>query len=63
MKPDTLGRKHLDVLISRILIGKPDLSPDLLRSMAPDLSYLDDHALVQKIEYLRQKNSRKRPLR
>jgi hypothetical protein len=64
MKPDGLElRKSLDILISRMLIGKADLSPDLLRRMVPDLGDLDDDALSQKIDYLRNKNGRKRPLR
>lgn len=54
--------RGLDSLIARILIGKPDLTPSLLRLIVPNLQQYDDHALAQKIAYLRKKNPRRREL-
>lgn len=61
MSVETLN-KGLDSLIARILIGKPDLTPSVLRLIAPNLERYDDHALAQKIAYLSKKSPRRRPL-
>lgn len=45
----------MDALIARILLAKPNLTPDLLRLIVPRLDHLDDHALGQKIAYLKQR--------
>ncbi|ESR25431.1 hypothetical protein [Lutibaculum baratangense] len=54
--------KSSDVLISRILIGKPDATVDDIRRLVPQAAGLDDKALRQKIEYLRKHRKSKAPL-
>lgn len=54
--------RELDVLISRLLIGKPNLSAAELRRLMPDTAIMDDHALQQKLEFLRPRARRKAPL-
>ncbi|MGB3898040.1 MAG: hypothetical protein WA973_05740 [Mesorhizobium sp.] len=49
------GARGTDVLIARILVAKPELTPDVLRRIVPRLNHLDDHALAQKIAYLKRK--------
>lgn len=49
------GPSGTDALIARILVAKPGLTPDILRLIVPRLDHLDDHALAQKIAYLKQR--------
>lgn len=49
-----------DRLIARLLIGKPQLTLPEIRRLVPGVRDVEEHALSQKIEYLRQKN-RKSP--
>ncbi len=45
-----------DRLIARLLIGKPQITLQEIRRLVPGARHLDEHALSQKIEYLRRKN-------
>ncbi|MEX0953625.1 MAG: hypothetical protein WDZ83_00255 [Rhizobiaceae bacterium] len=54
---------QIDTLISRILIGKPDLTADMLRRIVPNLDEIEDSALANKIDALRRRNVRRPPLK
>jgi hypothetical protein len=56
-------RKRIDMLIARILIAKPELTPRTLRRIVPNLDHYDDQALAQKIEHLRRQNAKRPPLK
>lgn len=45
--------RELDVFISRLLIGKPHLPLAELRRLVPETASIDDHALKQKLAFLR----------
>lgn len=55
--------REVDVLISRLLIGKPDIGPPELRRLVPEVATLDDHAIGQKLAFLRSRASQKAPAR
>lgn len=55
--------RELDVLISRILIGKPHLGPAELRRLVPETASMNDHALNQKLAFLRPRARRRAPAR
>jgi hypothetical protein len=57
---DQSERKRIDMLIARILIAKPELTPRTLRRIVPNLDQYDDQALAQKIEPLRRQNAKRR---
>ncbi|GAA5658572.1 hypothetical protein Brsp06_04956 [Brucella sp. NBRC 13694] len=63
MTSDEPDIKQINTLIARILIGKPELTPLMLRRIIPKLDHYDDQALAQKIEHLRCQNAKRRPLR
>lgn len=44
--------KELDVLLSRILVGRPKATPEDIRRLVPETAGMDDRALSQKLEYL-----------
>ncbi|WP_154722178.1 hypothetical protein [Ciceribacter sp. T2.26MG-112.2] len=58
----TLTNSSDDRLISRLLIGKPDITPAQVKQLVPATRALDDHALSQKIEHLTRANAKRRPL-
>lgn len=58
----TPGKCGNDRLISRLLIGKPEITPAEVRQLVPSTRTMDDHALSQKIEYMRRANARSRQL-
>lgn len=55
--------RELDVLISRMLIGKPHLGVAELRRLVPETASMDDHALNQKLAFLRRRARHKAPAR
>jgi hypothetical protein len=55
MIPEQTEKMRIDMLIARILIGKPNVTPGTLRRIVPGLDHLDDHALAQKIDYFRRR--------
>ncbi|WP_040300944.1 hypothetical protein [Agrobacterium albertimagni] len=52
--------QQIDRLIARLLIGKPQITLQEIRRLVPGVRDVEEHALAQKIDYLRQKN-RKSP--
>lgn len=63
MATEPSERKRIDLLIARILIAKPHLTPRTLRLIVPNLDQYDDDALAQKIGHLRRQNAKGAPIR
>ena len=55
--------KEIDTLIARLLVGKPGAKPEEIRRLIPETANLDDKALTQKLEFLRQRLGTKAPAR
>lgn len=58
----TLTSSSNDRLISRLLIGTPDITPAQVKQLVPATRALDDNALSQKIEHIRRANAKSRAL-
>lgn len=56
----TPGKSGEDRLISRLLIGKPEITTAEVKRLVPATRTLDDHALSQKIEHMRRANAKSR---
>jgi hypothetical protein len=49
----------LDLLIAHVLLGKPNITPSLLRRIIPNLQGFDNRALGQRIERVRAEHGRR----
>lgn len=62
MSGDRSDKNQINTLIARILIAKPDLTPDILRIIVPNIDHYDDNALNQKIQTQKRQIKKRRPV-
>lgn len=55
MRPIRRSPKEIDTIISRLLTGKPGAKQDEIRRLIPETASMDERALAQKLEYLKQR--------
>jgi hypothetical protein len=53
--------KDVDIFISRLLMAMPDIRHGQVRRLVPEIARMGDHALDQKLEYLRRNRHSRAP--